>query len=82
MSTSKKLAADGTFETLKKNMPLVMQSVQLCTIRLWEHCMHHWMEAYWTGLGTKDAQFHVKQFSSTKYKSHRRVPEAVACTFD
>ncbi|KAG2159301.1 uncharacterized protein EDB93DRAFT_1237498 [Suillus bovinus] len=73
---------DGTFETLKKNMPLAMQSVQLRAIRLWEHHMHRWMEAYWTGLGMKDAQFRVKQFSSTKYKSHRCVHEAVACTFD
>jgi hypothetical protein len=63
-------------------MPLAMQSVQLSTIRLWEHRMHRWMEAYRTGLETKDAQFQVKQFSSTKYKSHRRVPETVACTFD
>ncbi|KAG2074797.1 hypothetical protein BDR04DRAFT_117971 [Suillus decipiens] len=31
---------NGTFETLKKNMPLVMQSVQLNTIRLWDHRMH------------------------------------------
>ncbi|KAG2142744.1 uncharacterized protein EDB93DRAFT_1088692, partial [Suillus bovinus] len=73
---------DGTFEMLKKNMPLAMQSVQLRTIQLWEHRMHRWMEAYRTGLGMKDAQFQVKQFSSTKYKSHRHVPEAVACTFD
>ena len=73
---------DGTFDTLKINMPLAMQSVQLSTIRLWEHRMHRWMEAYRTGLDTKDAQFRVRQFSSTKYKSHRRAPEMLARVFD
>ncbi|KAG1868722.1 hypothetical protein C8R48DRAFT_747104 [Suillus tomentosus] len=72
----------GVKTMLKKNMPLAMQSVQLSTIQLWEHCMHPWMEAYRTGLEMKDAQFQVKQFSCTKYKSHRHVPEMVACTFD
>ncbi|KAG1850739.1 hypothetical protein C8R48DRAFT_750082 [Suillus tomentosus] len=69
-------------KTLKKNMPLAMQSVQLSMIQLWEHRMHRWMEAYRTGLSTKDAQFQVKQFSSTKYKSHRRIPETLARIFD
>ncbi|KAG1772902.1 hypothetical protein EV702DRAFT_976435, partial [Suillus placidus] len=75
---------DSTFETLKKNIicPLVMQSMQLSMIQLWEHHMHCWMEAYQTGLAMKDAQFQVQQFSSTKYKSHRCVPETAACTFD
>ncbi|OAX33557.1 hypothetical protein K503DRAFT_700231, partial [Rhizopogon vinicolor AM-OR11-026] len=68
--------------TLKTNMPSAMQSVQLSTIRLWEHRMHRWMEAYHTGLDTKDAQFRVRQFSSTKYKSHRRAPEMLACAFN
>ncbi|KAG1796460.1 uncharacterized protein BJ212DRAFT_1408644 [Suillus subaureus] len=44
--------------------------------------LHCWMEAYRTGLSTKDAQFQVKQFSSTKYKSHRRIPETLARIFD
>jgi hypothetical protein len=43
---------DGTFNILKTNMPLAMQSVQLSTIKLWEHRMHHWMDAYRTGLDT------------------------------
>ncbi|OAX34548.1 hypothetical protein K503DRAFT_747250 [Rhizopogon vinicolor AM-OR11-026] len=73
---------DGTFNTLKTNTPLAMQSVQLSTIRLWEHRMHHWMEVYRTGLNTKDAQFRVRQFSSTKYKSYRRVPEMLARASD
>ncbi|KAG2058077.1 hypothetical protein BDR06DRAFT_877183 [Suillus hirtellus] len=61
---------------------VAMQSVQLSTIQLWEHCMHHWMEAYWTGLSIKDAQFQVKKFSSTKYKSHRCIPETLAHIFN
>jgi hypothetical protein len=59
-----------------------MSSVSLTTIQWWEHQMHCWMEAYRSGLGTKDAQFQVKKFSSVTYKSHRRVPETVAQAFD
>ena len=35
-----------------------------------------------SGLETKEAQVQVQKFSSTKYKSHRRVPESVAQHFD
>jgi len=73
---------DGTFETLKKNLPLALRSVQLSTIRLWEHRIHRWMDAYRDGLGTKAAQEQVREFSSKRYKSHRRVPETVAQAFD
>ena len=73
---------DYTFDTLKENMPKALASVQLQTIRRWEHRMYRWMDAYRAGMGTTDAQKQVKAFSSTKYKSHRRVPEAVARTFD
>ncbi|KAF8055963.1 hypothetical protein FPV67DRAFT_1384425, partial [Lyophyllum atratum] len=73
---------DMTFETLKENMPHALSSVQLATIRKWEHRMHRWMDAYREGLGTQDAQVKVKQFSSTRYKSHRRIPETVAQAFD
>ena len=59
-----------------------MESVKLEVIRRWEHRMYRWMEAYRSGLGTADTQAHVKEFSSTKYKSHRRIPEAVARAFD
>ena len=72
----------GTFEMLKKNLPLALQSVQLSTICLWEHHTHRWMNAYRAGLDTKAAQVQVWEFSSKKYKSHRRVPEAVASSFD
>ncbi|KAG2031714.1 hypothetical protein BDR03DRAFT_994603 [Suillus americanus] len=73
---------DYTFETLKTNLPKAMASVCLSTIRLWEHRMHRWMSAYRSGLETKTAQLQVKEFSSRKYKSHRRVPETLACLFD
>ena len=52
------------------------------TIRLWEHRMYRWMEVYQSGLGTSEAQLQVKQFSSHKYKSHRHIPDTVACALD
>ena len=47
-----------------------------------EHRMFWWIEAYRSGLGTWEAQVQVQNFSSTKYKSHRRIPEDVASAFD
>jgi hypothetical protein len=73
---------DYTFQTLQENLPKAMEHVQLVTIRRWEHHMIRWMEAYQAGLTAKDAQFRVKQFSSKKYSSHRRVPETLARQFD
>lgn len=58
------------------------ESLAELEIRRWEHRMFRWMDAYRAGMGTTDAQKQVKKFSSTKYKSHRRVPETVARTFD
>jgi len=52
-----------------------MASVHLSTIQLWEHWMHRWIDAYQSGLEMKKAQLQVKEFSSRRYKSHRRVPE-------
>ena len=52
------------------------------TIRLWEHRMYRWMNAYRSGLNTRSAQLQVKQFSSRRYKSHRRVPEGLASSFN
>lgn len=66
---------DYTFDTLKENMPKALESVSVQTIRRWEHRMFRWMEAYRSGLGTAEAQQQVKKFSSTTYRSHRRVPE-------
>ncbi|KIK79359.1 hypothetical protein PAXRUDRAFT_161476, partial [Paxillus rubicundulus Ve08.2h10] len=37
---------DTTFKTLNMNIPLALASVQLKTIRLWEHWIHRWMAAY------------------------------------
>ena len=61
---------DYTFATLKENMPKAQESVRLSTIRLWEHWMYRWMEAYRSGHGTVAAQLQVQNFSSAKYKSH------------
>ncbi|KAI9566113.1 hypothetical protein HD554DRAFT_2008639, partial [Boletus coccyginus] len=59
-----------------------MQQVPLCTIWLWEHRMHWWMDTYQSGLETKEAQVQVRMFSLIKYKSHRHVPECLAAIFD
>ncbi|KAF8235259.1 hypothetical protein L208DRAFT_1258059 [Tricholoma matsutake] len=73
---------DYTFDTLKDNMPKALESVQLQTIRWWEHQMYRWMDAYRADMGTMDAQKQVRKFSSTKYKSHRCILGNVARTFD
>jgi hypothetical protein len=73
---------DYTFDTLKENMLKVMESVKLEVICRWEHHMFRWMEAYRLGLGTANTQARVKEFSSTKYKSHQHIPEVVECTLD
>ncbi|KAF8168736.1 hypothetical protein BJ912DRAFT_913240 [Pholiota molesta] len=73
---------DYTFATLQANLPKALASVELSTIRKWEHRMIRWMEAYRSGLDAKDAQFEVQKFSSRRYKSHRRVPETLARQFD
>jgi hypothetical protein len=73
---------DYTFSMLKENLPKALASVELKTIRLWEHWMIRWMEAYRSGLSAKDAQMRVKEFSSCVYTSHRRVPETLARQFD
>jgi hypothetical protein len=73
---------DYSFETLKENMPKALSAVPLATIRQWEHHMIRWMDAYQKGMATQDAQLHVQKFSSTMYKSHCRIPECVAHSFD
>lgn len=73
---------DFTFDTLKENMPKALEQVQLSTIQKWEHRMYRWMDAYRSGLGTTEAGKQVRKFSSTKYKSHRRIPEYVARAMD
>src|SRR3984957_11722644 len=58
---------DYTFSTLQANLPDALASVHLNTICRWEHRMVRWMDAYHSGLGAKDAQTKVKQFSSRQY---------------
>ena len=41
-----------------------------------------WMDAYWEGKGTKEAQIQVKKFGSHKQSPHCRVYETVGCVFD
>ncbi|KAJ7879858.1 hypothetical protein B0H13DRAFT_2345856 [Mycena leptocephala] len=50
--------------------------------RKWEHRMIRWMDAYRSDLGPKEAQQFVRAFSSTRYKSHRRVSEAMGQRLD
>jgi len=73
---------DYTYSGLQKNIPDAMGSVDVLTIRKWEHRMIRWMDAYKDGKGTKEAQIQVKKFGSRKQSSHRRVYETVACVFD
>ncbi|EIM79857.1 uncharacterized protein STEHIDRAFT_69027 [Stereum hirsutum FP-91666 SS1] len=74
--------SDYTFDTLKTNMPAALASVQLTTIRRWEHRMQRWMDAYRAGMETQKANLHVRNYSSRKYTSHRRIPEGVARHYD
>ena len=48
----------------------------------WEHQLFHWVDAYWVGLGSVEAQWQVKTFSSRQYKLHQQIPENVATLFD
>jgi transposase len=73
---------DYTFSTLKENMPKAMASVSVELIRKWEHRAWRFIDAYKGGLGATEAQRKVKEFSSRKYKSHRRIPERVAAAMD
>ena len=73
---------DYSFDGLKENLPKALDSVPIQTIRRWEHRLFRWVDAYRAGLGSVEAQFKVKQFSSKQYKSHRRIPENVATLFD
>jgi hypothetical protein len=73
---------DHTFDTLKENLPKALASVDVKTIRKWEHRTMRWLDAYGSGKGTKEAQLHVKQFSSCKYTSHRRIPQSIATLMD
>ena len=73
---------DYSYAGLQKNLPDALASVDLTTIRKWEHQMIRWMDAYRAGKGTKEAQIQVKRFGTCKQTSHRRVYESVARVFD
>lgn len=73
---------DYLFDGLKENLPKALDLVPLQTIWRWEHRLFRWVDAYQMGLGSVEAQLQVKQFSSRKYTSHRRIPETVARLFD
>ncbi|KAJ7623777.1 hypothetical protein FB45DRAFT_752730 [Roridomyces roridus] len=73
---------DYTFKTLKENMPKAMASVSVELIRKWEHRAWRFIDAYKSGLAANEAQRRVKEFSSRKYKSHRRITERVASAMD
>ncbi|KIK54954.1 hypothetical protein GYMLUDRAFT_176490 [Collybiopsis luxurians FD-317 M1] len=70
------------FATLQENMPKALDSVSVELIWKWEHRSWHFIDAYAENLDSKDALKKVKQFSSRKYKSHRRVPEQLAQVMD
>jgi hypothetical protein len=73
---------DYTFTTLQENLPKALASVSVELIRKWEHRMWRWVDAYDGGMGARDAQLHVQKFSSTKFRSHRRVYESQASQLD
>ena len=39
--------------------------------------MFHWIEAYSLGFETREAQVQARNFSSTKYRSHRRISQGL-----
>ncbi|RDX40287.1 hypothetical protein OH76DRAFT_1459549 [Lentinus brumalis] len=73
---------DYSFETLRQNMPKALRSVPVELIWKWEHRAWRFIDAYAEGLGAREAQKKVKEFSSRKYMSHRRVPEQLAQAMD
>ena len=66
---------DYSYDGLRANLPDALASVDISTIRKWEHRMIRWMDAYRGGKDAKEAQIQVKKFSSRKYISHHRIPE-------
>jgi len=79
---SAQLNCNYSYDGLRANLPAALASVDISTIRKWEHRMIRWMDAYRGGKDAKEAQIVVKQFSSRRYTSHRRIPEGVAASLD
>ncbi|TBU34202.1 hypothetical protein BD311DRAFT_650683, partial [Dichomitus squalens] len=77
---------DYTFNTPwpGENMPKALwsESVSVELIRKWEHCAWRFIDAYTEGLGACEAQKKIKEFSSCRYRSHRRVPEQLVQAMD
>ena len=63
---------DYTFKGLKDTIPHALASVDLITIRKFARRAQRYMDAYRKGLTQAQAEFAVK-----KYRSHRRIPDAV-----
>ena len=73
---------DYSFATLKLNMPKALASVPVELIQKWEHRSWRFIDAYSEGLDSHSAQLKVKEYSSQKYKSHRRIPEGLVREMD
>ena len=68
---------DYSWDGLKRTVPEALASVDLKTIRRFARRAQRYMSAYRLGLTLKAAEYAVK-----KYKSHRRIPQDVAASFD
>ena len=75
-------SADTLPKKISQNSSLAQFPYKLFRSRWWEHQLLRWVNAYWAGLGSVEAQLQVKKFSSEKYKSRRDIPENVATIFD
>ncbi|EJF62531.1 hypothetical protein DICSQDRAFT_57959, partial [Dichomitus squalens LYAD-421 SS1] len=71
-----------TFDTLRENMPKALWSVSVELIRKWEYRAWRFIDAYTEGLGAREVQKKVEEFSSHRYKSHRHVSEQLAQAMD
>jgi len=65
---------DFTLDGLDKEVGIGLEKAKIETIRRWYHRMMRWLDAYEAGSGVA-AQRQVQEFSSKRFKSHRRAPE-------
>jgi hypothetical protein len=56
----------------RRTSRMSQKSVQLSTIRQWEHQMYWWTDAYRVDMGTIYTQKQARIFGCMKYKLHRR----------
>jgi hypothetical protein len=66
---------DFTLDGLDREIKIGQEKVKVVTIRRWYHRMMRWLDAYEGGSNAVAAQQQVQQFSSKRFKSHRRAPE-------